>query len=116
MTTREDVRTKFMKKAGEMFDALLPADGSFPDTTINEIEDRVVADGQALEQALLEYRLELEGASCATEAPDCPHCGQPMRIVEEHTRRVLETTVGGVDYGRNYCACDRCQVAFPPSG
>lgn len=116
MNAREDVRKSFIKMAENMFDSMLPPDGSFPDTTINEIEDRVVADGKELEKKLLETRLELEGESCTAEAPECPQCGQPMRIMEEHVRRTMETTVGGVDYGRNYCCCDRCEVAFSPLG
>jgi len=113
---RKDIRQEFLEMAGKMFDSMLPPEGGFPDATINEIEDRVVSEGKELERKLMEYRLEQEGETGLGEAPICPKCGKPMRIVEKGIRRGLETTVGEVDYGRGYYACDRCQVAFSPSG
>ena len=113
---REDLRQQFMEMAGKMFDSMLPPDGSFPDTTINEIEDRVVSEGRELERNLVETRMELEGEAEEKEVAICPKCRKPMRTVEKGVRRALETTVGEVDYGRDYCACDRCEVAFPPDG
>jgi len=113
---QKDLRLEFLEMASKMFDAMLPPDGSFPDTTINEIEDRVVTEGKELEWKLMEYRLESEGEASSAESPICPKCGKPMRGVETEVRRGLETTVGEVDYGRTYCACDRCEVAFSPHG
>ena len=113
---REDLRKEFIQAAEKMFDSMLPEDGSYPDTTINEIEDRVISDGKELERKLVETRLELEGQTTKGDRPECPRCGKKMRIVESDVMRKVETTIGGVDYGRGYCSCDRCEVAFSPNG
>jgi len=113
---REDLRNEFLEQAARMFDSMLPPDGSFPDVTINEIEDKAVNLGRGLERKLVEDRLEVEGEACRSESSDCPKCGKAMRVVEEGVRRRLEMTVGEVDYGRSYCSCDRCTVAFSPYG
>jgi hypothetical protein len=113
---REDIRKEFLEMAGKMFDSMLPPEGGFPDTTINEIEDRVVSEGKELERKLMEYRLDQEGEARQGELSNCPQCGKPMRIVEKGVRRGLTTTVGEVDYGRDYCTCDGCQAGFSPGG
>lgn len=113
---RDDLRKKFLESAEKMFDSMLPPEGGFPDTTINEIEDRAIAEGKELERQVVEARLELEGKACQSESGRCSKCGKEMRVVEEGVRRELKTTVGEVDYSRSYCSCDRCQVAFSPYG
>ena len=54
---REDLRKEFLKTAAEMFDSMLPPEGGYPETTLNEIEDRAISEGKKLERKVVEARV-----------------------------------------------------------
>lgn len=77
------------------------------DMNMAELVARVEESGQRIAQALLKIRLAEDPRTDPPE-PLCRRCQSKLRIQEHAQRRVLNTTIGEIEYRRAYGVCDRC--------
>jgi hypothetical protein len=78
-----------------------------------ELVVRIEASAQRIARKLLESRLE-EDPRTHPVKPVCHKCGGLLRIQELEQRRILNTTLGEIEYRRAYGVCDRCGHTAAP--
>ncbi len=78
-----------------------------------ELVDRVEESASRIARKLLESRLEEDPRSNPAN-PVCRKCQNKLRIQELAQRRILQTTLGEMEYRRAYGVCDRCGHTAAP--
>jgi hypothetical protein len=78
--------------------------------SVDEIEDIVVAMGQAIEQVVLTGAVEGRESE---KTPECSRCGVEMKR-KGKKRRQLKTSVGKVRFERERWACPECGDSLFP--
>lgn len=83
------------------------------DMNMAELAARFEESGRKLARALMKVRLSQDPRTDPAN-PECRKCQNKLRIQEHAQRRVLNTTIGEIEYQRAYGVCDRCGHTAAP--
>ena len=118
--SREQLRAKFQKKAGEAFDAMFDEDQQEQLITLVQREDRVLEKGAELQAWLLREHLQFDSltdrSSRDLRCPKCHSLGVWVSGDEEPVPRGIMTRAGEQAIERSKCRCPSCRTVFFPLG
>jgi len=78
------------------------------------LERGVQAIGRQVLGRVVEAGVQAIAANMSIDRPNCPECGNPMRLVDRQRERNLQGLVGDYSFGRAYYFCDECGVGIAP--
>ncbi len=112
--TRAQKRAKLQAKVEAIVEAMLDWEEENPGPSFGQIEEEVLKLRQRFGEALVSVVVEGQEARQPAEAPQCPHCGQPMTYKGQKGRAV-GSWLGGFQVERGSYYCGRCKSGlFPP--
>jgi hypothetical protein len=111
---QDELKAQLMQKAEAAIEQMLATKRPAEAITLSEIEDLVLAAGEALKTEMTAALVEASVDEQQIPDPVCPECGQPMRYKGHKTKRVI-TQTGEVTVKRAYYYCQACKRGvFPP--
>ena|SRR5437867_1043741 len=115
VSSRAQRREQFMKRAGEMYEALEDWYDAHPAATFGEIEQQARDQRRRLMGETLEILINQRAHPVELKPPVCPTCGSVMQL---HALRgkTVHGLEGRTRVERSYYVCpEGCgQTAFPP--
>ena len=107
------LKARMMEEAEALIDRMLADKRPADKIMLKEIEQAAIQVGQGM-QAAVARGLARDSQTESSEVPECPGCGQPMRLKGYRKRRV-ETEAGLMEIERAHYYCASCQRGiFPP--
>ncbi len=97
----------FVRELSQVAPELVKGDLDGMEQTLQGLGRRVL--GRAAEEAIAAIAEDR-----GKEPPRCPHCHEPMRLVDEACPRSLQGLVGDYQLVRAYFYCDRCSKGCTP--
>jgi hypothetical protein len=107
------LKAQMMKEAEALIDQMLADKRPADKIMLKEIEQAAIQVGQGM-QATVARELVKDSQTENSEVPECPGCGQSMRL-KGHRKRRVESEAGLVEMERAYYYCASCRRGiFPP--
>lgn len=115
VVSRAQRREQFMRRAGEMYEALEDWYEAHPQATFGEIEQQARQRRRELMGEALGILVNQRAHSVELNPPVCASCGRPMKLHERRGKEVRGLE-GRTRVERNYYVCpEGCgETAFPP--
>lgn len=115
VSSRVQRREEFLKRAGEMWEALEDWYDAHPQATFGELEQQARAQRRQLMGETLEILLNQRSHAVEVQPAVCPQCGSLMKL-HEIRGKTVHGLEGCTRVERSYYVCSAgCgQTAFPP--
>jgi hypothetical protein len=109
---REELKTRLLKEAEEVIEAMLAGKKPAGQNSLSDIERLALRGGRSFEERVTQALAEEEGSK--EDQPVCEDCGVGMRSLGRRKRSIV-TESGEASIERRYYVCPKCgKKTFPP--